>query len=46
LWLPPDGDAVKWQLSGRFCFPHFAEQQSRMMVQYARALNEAFQVRL
>jgi hypothetical protein len=44
LWLPPDADAVKWQLSGPFCLPIYKEQQSRMVVQYARALNEAFQV--
>jgi hypothetical protein len=46
LWLPPDADAIKWQLSGRFCLQHCSEQQCRLMVQYARALNEAFQVRL
>jgi hypothetical protein len=44
LWLPRDADAVQWQLSGRYCLPHTSEQQNRMMVQYARALNEAFQV--
>jgi hypothetical protein len=46
LWVPPDADVMKWQLSGPYCPSSWREKQARMMLQYARALNAAFLVRV
>jgi hypothetical protein len=45
LWVPQSADALQWQLSGPYVLPHCRDKEGQML-QYARALNLAFQVRV
>jgi hypothetical protein len=42
LWVPPDTDAVQWQLSAPPVATHVGASRGQQLLQYARALNRAF----